>query len=172
VFWASRFDRQKRLDVVYALAQAMPDVDFHLWGKPVLDNSFSKLKKPGNVFLEGIYAQFSELPLSNCNAWLYTSEWDGVPNILIDVAASGIPIVGSHVGGTGEVLLDGLSWPIRDVSNVKAYEKALREVLANPKAARAKALRLREHVLQRHTWTQFLTTLRTLLPKEIVNVKS
>ncbi len=169
VFWASRLDRQKRVDITYAVAEAMPDVDFHLWGKPVLDDSFSKLIKPGNVFLEGTYEKFSELPLDTCNAWLYTSEWDGVPNILIDVAASGIPIVGSLVGGTGEVLSNGLSWPIKDIHNVKAYEQALRQVFSDPEAARARALRLREHVLQRRTWTHFLSGLKAFLPKEIVD---
>ncbi|MBN1637154.1 MAG: tetratricopeptide repeat protein [Deltaproteobacteria bacterium] len=164
VFWASRFDREKRVDIVYTLANAMPDVDFYLWGKPVLDDSFSKWIKPKNVFLEGVYEKFENLPLNHCNVWLYTSECDGVPNVLIDVAASGIPIVGSLVGGTGEILIDDLSWPVRDSNNVKAYEQSLRQVLADPEAAWTKALRLREHVLHQRTWNNFVTKVKGLLP--------
>jgi len=164
VFWASRFDRAKRVDLVYALARTMPDVDFHLWGKPVLDDSFGNWTPPANVFLEGVYEQFANLPLQQCHVWLYTSACDGVPNVLIDVAAAGIPIVGSLVGGTGEILREGLSWPVRDRSNVKAYEQALRQVLADPVAAWAKAARLREHVLGHRTWNNFLTGLQGLLP--------
>ncbi len=166
IFWAGRFDRQKRLDIVYTLAERLPDIDFHLWGEPALDRTFSKLKKPDNVFLQGVYKNFSDLPLNTCDVWLYTSEWDGVPNMLIEVATAAIPVVGSLVGGTGEVLLQEFSWPIDNFADIDAYEKAIQEVLAEPEQARSKALQLRDWILKRRSTSAYRETLKHLLLKE------
>jgi len=163
VFWAGRFDRQKRLDIVFSLAERMPDLEFHLWGKPVLDDSFKQLKKPDNVILEGIYRKFSDLPLDKCDLWLYTSSWDGVPNILLDVATSGVPLVGSLVGGTGEILGKGFSWAIDNINDISAYENAIREVIANPDAAREKALALRDYVFRYRSEAAYRQSVKTLL---------
>lgn len=151
VFWASRFDRQKRVDVVYAIARSMPDVMFRMWGKPVLDRSIAALDVPKNVQHEGTYQNFTDLPLHECDAWLYTAEWDGVPNILLDVAAAGIPLVGSLAGGTSEVLRDGVSAPVADVANAQDYVDALRNIFADPTAARGKSAELRRQILEERT---------------------
>ncbi|MCV0396079.1 MAG: glycosyltransferase family 4 protein [Rhizobiaceae bacterium] len=165
IFWAGRLDRQKRIDIVYALAERMKDVDFRMWGKPGLDKSSSRLQPPSNVTLEGTYKDFSELPLAECDLWLYTSEWDGVPNILIDVAAAAIPLVGSLAGGTGEVLKDGLTAPIRDIEDVSAYERAIRGVLSAPETARKRAADLRERVLSERTEAVYREALRQMLDR-------
>lgn len=148
VFWSGRLDRQKRLDVVFELARQMPDVDFRLWGEAVIDRSFKALSVPSNVALEGVYERFRHLPLREADAWLYTSEWDGVPSVLLEVGMTGVPIVGTRVGGTGEVLDDATSAPVDRVDDVAAYERGLREVFQDPAAARNKALHLRDALMR------------------------
>ena len=98
VFWAGRFDRQKRVDVVYAIARQLPGIDFRMWGETKLDRSVSRLVPPDNVRHMGTYKSLLEIGLSEADLWLYTSEWDGVPNVLIEIATTGIPIVGSYLG--------------------------------------------------------------------------
>ena len=146
VFWAGRFDRQKRVDIAFQVARAMPEVDFRFWGEKVL-NAPGAGPKPDNVRLEGPYAHFSEVPLADADAWLYTSGWDGVPSQLLEVAMTGVPIVGSLVGGTGEVLVSDGAWPVADLEDPLAYAVALREVLDDLPAAFAKARNLRELML-------------------------
>ncbi|SLN68942.1 glycosyltransferase family 4 protein [Roseisalinus antarcticus] len=158
-FWASRLDDQKRLDVVYAIARAMPDVDIRMWGAPVASQIDPRVDKPGNVILEGVYDSFAALPLGKADGWLYTSEWDGVPSILLEVAMTGIPMVGSLVGGCGEVLREGLSWPIADFANPDAYVDAMRALLADPEGARARALQLREALVAERTPEAYAATL-------------
>lgn len=162
VFWAGRFDRQKRVDIVYALAARMPDVEFRLWGEAVLDKDNVTSGKLPNISLQGVYDDLDGLPWTECDAWLYTSEWDGVPNMLIEVAARGVPLVGSIAGGTTEILDRNLSWPIA-IEDIVGYESAIREVLANPVAARAKALRLRGAILTRRTCENYRFALSQFL---------
>jgi glycosyltransferase involved in cell wall biosynthesis len=124
----------------------MPEVDFRMWGEPVLGGRARKL--PPNVLPQGLYAHFSELPLDEADAWLYTSAWDGVPSLLLEVAMTGVPLVGSRVGGTGEVLGDDDAWPIGETAGADAYVAALRAVLADPDDARRRARNLRERMLR------------------------
>jgi glycosyltransferase involved in cell wall biosynthesis len=147
VFWAGRWDRQKRMDIALEVARRMPDVDFRMWGETVLTRAQIGGTPPDNVRLEGRYADFSELDLSGADAWLYTSAWDGVPGLLLEVAMTGVPIVGSLVGGTGEVLHDDDSWPVREIEDPEAYAKAIRDVLADPTEARRRSAALRDRLI-------------------------
>jgi len=146
VFWAGRLDRQKRPDILLRIARDMPDVRFRVWGRALLDRFDAAAIALPNVTFEGTYESFLDLPLDRCDAWLYTSEWDGVPHVLLEMCMTGIPIVGALVGGTGEVLHDDLSWPVARFDAHDDYVDALREVLEDPEAARAKALALRKRL--------------------------
>jgi glycosyltransferase involved in cell wall biosynthesis len=150
VFWAGRWDRQKRIDIAFAVARRMPDVDFRMWGESVLTRAHAG-EAPGNVRLEGAYAHIDDLRLSDADAWLYTSGWDGVPSQLLEVGMTGIPIVGSLVGGTGEVMGNDDSWPVADFEDPEAYVRGIRDVLADPARARRRALALRERLLRERT---------------------
>jgi glycosyltransferase involved in cell wall biosynthesis len=162
VFWAGRFDRQKRLDLVLEIAALMPDVEFRVWGEAVLHRPVSR-KVPANVTLEGRYGHLSELRLSDADAWLYTAAWDGVPSQLLEVGMTGIPLVASLVGGTGEVLAPDDGWPVADVDDPAAYVSALRDVLADPTAARTKGRALRERLVRDRTETAYAELLVSLL---------
>jgi glycosyltransferase involved in cell wall biosynthesis len=149
VFWAGRWDRQKRIDLFFEIARELPEVDFRMWGEAVLGGSRRLL--PDNVVPMGRYGHFSELPLAEADLWLYTSAWDGVPSLLLEVAMTGVPLVGTRVGGTEEVLVDDGAWPIAEDDGVEAYVQAIREVLADPSAARERARGLRERMLRERT---------------------
>jgi len=163
VFWAGRFDRQKRVDIVFQLASRLPEFIFRLWGEPLLDRDFNKLEKPPNVVLEGVYRDLADLPLEECDLWLYTSAWDGVPNVLVEIAARGIPLIGSLVGGTGEILREGLAWPIAEVEDLQSYEIAIHAIAQDPAGARERAGRLRDYVLNRRTVDAYRDALKTML---------
>jgi glycosyltransferase involved in cell wall biosynthesis len=162
VFWAGRWDRQKRIDVAFAVAQAMPEADFRMWGESVLTPGHVG-EAPDNVRLEGAYAHIGDLDLSDADVWLYTSAWDGAPSQLLEVGMTGIPIVGSLVGGTGEVLGYEDSWPVADLENPDAYVQAIRDVLADPTKARRRSHALRERLLQERTETAYADHVASVL---------
>lgn len=164
VYWAGRFVSQKRLDILREVATRMPDVNFHVWGGYDWPGS-----RPSNLYLRGLYQHIADLPLHDCDAWLYTSAWDGVPNVLIEVATLGIPIVGSVVGGTGEVLIEGMSVPIRDIDSIEAYVDGLRNVLADLPAARNCSAKLRSYILESRDPTQYSLAFNRVL--EAIDVR-
>ena len=153
VFWAGRWDRQKRPALLLEVARRMPDVDFCIWGESVMDRRHGRV--PGNVLLMGTYAHISETPLAAADVWLYTSSWDGVPSQLLEVAMTGIPIVGTLVGGTGEILSEADAWPVGETAPAEAYVDAIRAVLADPADSRRRARALRDRMLGERTHKAF-----------------
>lgn len=105
IAWAGRFDSQKRPDLLKDIALALPDIKFKVWGKSVLSKNGEKIfEGVKNIQLMGTYKNIDELVHEGCDLYLYTSEWDGVPTILLKVMEMGMPIVASSVGGVPEIL--------------------------------------------------------------------
>src|SRR5262249_10534154 len=97
------------------------------------------------------------------DAWLYTSAWDGVPSQLLEVAMTGVPLVASLVGGTGEVVTSADAWPVADHENPVAYVTALRDVLDDPEGSRRRAAELRERMLRERTEAAYDRQVATIL---------
>jgi glycosyltransferase involved in cell wall biosynthesis len=152
VFWAGRWVRQKRPALLLEVARLMPDVDFRVWGESM---GRRRSEVPPNLVLEGAYGHISEIPLAEADVWLYTSGWDGVPSQLLEVAVTGIPIVGTLVGGTGEVLSEADAWPVGEAAQAEAYVAAIRAALADPENSRRRAAALRDRMLRERTVKAF-----------------
>jgi glycosyltransferase involved in cell wall biosynthesis len=106
LLWAGRFDRQKRPDVLLALAKRLPEYDWHVYGAQVVPGhgvDMSPLRRLGNVCIMGSYERFSDLLAGGYIAFIYTSQWDGLPNVLLE-AARYLPIVAPAVGGIPELI--------------------------------------------------------------------
>lgn len=169
VFWSSRWDVQKRIPLLLEIAENMPDVAFRVWGAPVAQTGRTVFDNaPENISIEGEYAVFTSIPLNKASAWLYTSDWDGVPSMLLEVGMTGIPIVGSNVGGCPEVLHSSHAWPIHEDEGADAYVTALRFILDNPGVARARAAGLRDRLLKLRTATAYRDKVAGLLSLEQV----
>lgn len=168
VFWCGRFDRQKRLDLLVAIAQALPDVEFYVYGKPVLADGPDYLDDaPENIRLMGHYSCIDDVPIASSDCFLYTSAWDGMPSVLIEMASRNIPIVASNVGGVAELINADMGWLVDDADNVNAYVEALEELLQNPEDALNRATRLREHTLTLCTQERYENSIRQVIEKEI-----
>jgi len=114
IAWASRLDHQKRPDLLPLIASRLyacqPELILHIYGKPVLNSfSFEALEAHPNVHMHGEFARFEEVLAVKPMCFLFTSFFEGVPIVLLEAAASGIPIIAPDVGGVSEVVQDGES---------------------------------------------------------------
>lgn len=154
ILWAGRLDRQKRPDLLLKIAKALPSVVFSVYGEPLLESPqeiVNELKELSNVEMKGSFNGVEELPFDTYSAFLYTSQWDGIPTIIISAALSGIPIVASNVGGVGEVIDETRGYPINDIENIDEYIKAIQLVLNNENDSLLKAIKAQEYVNENHT---------------------
>ena len=166
ILWAGRLDRQKRFDLVQQIAAAMPEADFLCWGDAVLDAPPDHALSPPNLVLNGGFKSYDELPFAEADLWLFTSAWEGMPTILIEIAMRGMAVVASQVGGIPELIDEATGWPVRAVEDVDAYVAALRAALAGPVLRIARARRLQARVAERYGEGQYVAALGAIFDAE------
>lgn len=162
VLWAGRFSTQKNVDLLVRIVEQAPQFSFHIWGRggEVLEERLRELARQcGNVHFHGPYERFDALPLVEYDALLYTSLWDGIPNVLLEAAGAGLPIVASHVGGIGELVDRATGWLIADLHDPQPYVEALQAIADDPARGRAQTAAMDKHLLKNHSWKRYRETL-------------
>lgn len=162
VLWAGRFDCQKRLDILLAVAKILPKVEFHVYGYALFgsqDYWNKAIDDCLNVRACGKYSSFLELPYSSYACFVLTSEWEGLPVVLLEAASCGMPIVSSSVGGIKELLNDTNSHLISPHDNIKNYVSAIKLIIENPRLASLKAARLLSSIREIHSLEKFRASL-------------
>lgn len=133
VLWAGRLDRQKRPDILAAIASELPEFDFDVHGVAVVsggDPAVQLLQRLPNVHMHGSFLRLEDVVLPAHFAYLHTSAWEGVPTILFDVAAAGLPIVAPDVGGIRDFV--EIDWLVADYSDVGAQAARLKALSESP----------------------------------------
>jgi glycosyltransferase involved in cell wall biosynthesis len=135
LLWASRFDLQKRPGMLVAIAKVLvklePDIEIHVYGSSILDRNADDLFEGcPNVIAKGSFSKFEDLPLADFDALLYTSAFDGLPNIILECMAAGISVIAPDVGGISEVVTPDTGYLVAndtdDAILVKEYIAAVR----------------------------------------------
>lgn len=129
ILWAGRLDRQKRPDVLAAIALKLPSFHFDVHGVAVIsagDPAQEQLRELPNVTMHGPFKRLEDVVRPDHVAYLHTSAWEGVPTILFDVAAAGLPIVAPDVGGIRDFV--DQSWLVEDFEDVATFSRKLTEL--------------------------------------------
>jgi len=165
VLWAGRWCKQKRIDLLLDIARLLPNVDFYVYGYPTdyTGHTFSvQLSRVPNVFNKGAYNDFSEVSLEQVSMFLYTSSWDGLPNVLLEAAAAGLPIVTSLVGGIGDMFDYGTALTVPPFSDAAQYATAIQTLLADPTRSKAIGDAARTRVIEKHSQNNYESVLKNI----------
>lgn len=71
---------------------------------------------------------------------------EGMPNVVLEAAAAGRPIVATAAGGTPEIVIDGATGLLVPIGDTDGLGRALMRILGDPDLARRLGLAAREHV--------------------------
>jgi glycosyltransferase involved in cell wall biosynthesis len=158
--WASRLDRQKRIDVLAKIVKRCENlpIEFHVYGgslNPVDDAIVNEIRSAPNVKFAGPYDGFASLPVTDMDVYLYTTSWDGTPNVILEATMSGLPIVAPPVGGIPEVLGGGAGLLVSDPDDVEGFVGALKQLLESPELGAAIVQKAQDVVATRHSWESF-----------------
>ena len=89
----------------------------------------------GSVRLLGLRFDVAEL-MQAADAYVLSSAWEGLPMVLLEAAASGLPIVATNVGGAKEVVVEGVTGHVVPPGDVQALARAMSAVMALPATPR------------------------------------
>lgn len=158
VLWASRLDWNKNPQLLFeiasqALAQGAPlvfdvagdSVDYH--GQAAIQ----QLRALPNVRLLGFYRDFEDLEPWKYDAFLFTSRKEGMPNVVLEAVAWGLPIVATPAGMLNGVY-EGTIFPQNVIITASSAVELLKKVEKTPT--------LREYVAKHHSIEAFDTVLR------------
>lgn len=166
VLWAGRLAPQKRPELLFAIAALAPDIQFDVFGEaaPECDSELlRRLRALPNVRMAGAFDDFWEVAQAgNYSAFLYTSAYDGLPNVLLEAAAAGLPIVTPDVGGVAELVSEERGYLLPGNAGASCFVQVLREVLADVDGARLRAMAAQEIMLQRHSWQTFKAKVQSI----------
>ena len=111
LLWASRISREKRISLLGPLARALqsdlPGVVIECRGAG--DESALGSERPDNLLFAGGFDHPLELQLENYDGFIYTSLYDGMPNIVVEALSQGATVVASNVGSIGHYIEHGVS---------------------------------------------------------------
>lgn len=101
------------------------------------------------VHLPGWRAEVPEI-LAACQLFVLSSRWEGMPNVLLEALASGLPCVATDVEGVRELLEPGDSGRIVTSGDVNALRIAVKSALCQDSGD---SLRKSQHIdINEHTW--------------------
>lgn len=162
VLWASRMEDFKQPDVLAKIALKMPDITFEVYGRCDAEFSIDSLSRLSNVHLKGEFRDFAAIPKDGIAIFLYTSKVDGMPHVLLEAGAYGLPVVAPLIGGIGELIDDSNGWLVSRADNVEEYVRQIRLILDEPQLAHRRASKLQARVNERHKWSAFVSRVEEL----------
>ena len=163
--WMSRIAKEKRMDVLEAIACAVPDRHFLVYGATI-DGAFpvdlSGLRRCPNVDFRSHFEKLGDLPFDQVNSYVFTTSAEGLPIALLEAAQMGVPTVAPDVGGIGEFIDKSTGWLVSRSDAVDEYVAALAEMNGRPDLAAQRVAAAQARLLERHSLTHFAQTIRSI----------
>lgn len=124
------------LEAFALLSKPYPELTLHYYGAgttmAALTNRIAELGLQDRVVLHGSVAH-AQLPslFHHARLLVLPSYHEGVPNVLLEAMASGVPCVATAVGGIPEIVSDETGVLVEHVADVPALHDALQQALTH-----------------------------------------
>ena len=164
LLWASRVSAEKRPELVAAIAAALlreyPGLVIETYGHLEENYTNQAIFNVTGVEYRGSFDGFDGLPLENFDAFIYTSYFDGLPNIVLEALGAGLPVIAPDVGGIAEAVIDGHTGflvpdLVDDEALIAAYVDAVRRLYGNCDRTREMANNGRRMIVEQHGDSNF-----------------
>ena len=133
--FAAEKDPDLWLETAAAIAAARPSVRFVLAGYGELaeyvEHRIRTFGLAERFILPGATKDVG-LIYGAMDVFLMSSRFEGIPNVLIEAQAAGIPVVAPNVGGTSEAVLDGIAGIVVADRRASTLAKAALQIVDDP----------------------------------------
>ena len=117
----------------------------------VLKKAIARQKLESRVYLAGWQADVPGI-MQACDLFVLASKWEGMPNVLLEAGAAGIPIVSTRVEGAEEIITSGECGVLVGISQQDELANSISDCLNTPQSAQLRASRLQGVIREQFTW--------------------
>ncbi len=161
VLWAGRICYQKNPETLLEIADVCDSsVNIDVYGK--FEENYSEKTFVGHqANYISTFNGLDSIDVSKYDCFLLTSRIEGLPNILIEATAQGLPVIASNVGGVGDLIKDketGIL--INSPFEIDEYVKALTFAKNHQKVMKKYCENAQKLLTSRHSWDTYLKTIK------------
>lgn len=159
ILWASRITKQKRPDILKAIAQQLDPTKAHIDVYGLFEHGYDHryLANIPSLTYKGTFSDVEQLNADSYDVFLYTSENDGIPNILLEMICKGLLVVAPKIGGIPELISDETGILIETNTDITAYVTAINELVRDyNEVYRPRIDAAQKLVQQRHTFNHLI----------------
>ncbi len=180
---AGRLSPEKGFDVLVRAAEIVqrtnPDVGFALFGagncKDSLSRQIAALGLSSNFALIGFRADLDRF-MPFFDLLVLPSHTEGLPNVVLEAFAAGVPVIATAVGGTPEVVADGSNGYLVPQGDAEEMAKRIVQALTSSDVLRDMGANARATVASRFSFGQQATLYRNLfnqlIPRDVGGSKA
>ena len=126
------------LEAAKTVLEKIPNVEFLLVGDGPLRNHYKELTHElglkGKVHFLGERSDVSAI-LSNLSISVLSSTSEGLSNVILESMAAGKPVIATNVGGSREIVVNGVTGYLVPPADSQTMAKAITELLQDPDKA-------------------------------------
>ncbi len=123
------------IKAAYIVHQKMPDVRFIVAGdgelRPVIEELINSLRLGDRIKLLGFRRDIPEI-MKCLDVFVLTSLWEGLPRVILQAMAAGIPVVATAVDGSSEVVKNGINGFLIKPGDVEEISEKIIYILQKP----------------------------------------
>jgi glycosyltransferase involved in cell wall biosynthesis len=154
------------VDAAERVARSDADAGFVLFGegvlRPALAGQIAARGLADRFVLAGFRPDLDRL-LPGLDLLVQSSYTEGMPNVVLEACAAGVAVVATAVGGTPEILSDGLERGLVHPGDPEALGRKIQETLADEHSRRIRGERGRQSVSERFSFEAQAGRYRDLL---------
>jgi glycosyltransferase involved in cell wall biosynthesis len=101
--------------------------------------------------------------MNGCDAFVLSSRVEGLPLVLLEASACGLPCAATNAGGVEEIVLDGRTGFLAPPADPDALQTAMRKIMSmSPEERRRMGHSAREHAVANFDWDAVLPRWQSL----------
>lgn len=161
VLYTGRLSPEKGLIDLIACAKIvskdLPELKFALSGRGPLERHLKKMVAKHDLqkrfhFVGYVNRDILLKYYQNATIYVLPSYWEGLPTTLLEAMACGLPVVGTAVAGTSEVIADHKTGFLVPPHNPEKLASAILELLDNETLREEIGSEARKHVMRFYNW--------------------
>ena len=162
MLFVGRVVYQKGLDILFkALATLPPELNYALEiigdgdQRPALTAEAERLGIASRIQFSG-WCDRSVIAerYRAADLFVFPSRDEGMPNVVLEAMASGLPVVATAIAGSEELVRNGVNGYLVPTDDAPALASALAGLIGQPEMRRAMGRASRERIVREYTWTR------------------